>query len=178
MLLSDLEIGSENASLPIQKSAAMVESIYIYIYIYILLGVYTGDSVHAGNSESVPLLGVPTKSGVRTRSQKQRGRTGRVSPSPAILWLYTARILGDSIIPWNNMRLLASWRSIRWMCVVYLKPNWLPSELPVCIDFSSGTDSTLQMRMQEVLLDLWFFGIQLQSKLIWLHPLAGSSFFC
>jgi hypothetical protein len=85
MLLSDLEIGSENASLPIQKSAAMVESIYIYIYIYILLGVYTGDSVHAGNSESVPLLGVPTKSGVRTRSQKQRGRTGRVSPSPAIL---------------------------------------------------------------------------------------------
>jgi len=129
---------------------------YIYIYIYILLGVYTGDSVHAGNSESVPLLGVPTKSGVRTRSQKQRGRTGRVSPSPAILWLYTARISGDSIIPWNNMRLLASWRSIRWMCVVYLKPNWLPSELPVCIDFSSGTDSTLQIRMQEVLLDLWF----------------------
>ena len=82
-LLSDSEIGSATASLPIQKSAAMVESIYIYIYI--LLGVYTGDSVHAGNSESVPLLGVPTKSGVRTRSQKQRGRTGRVSPSPAIL---------------------------------------------------------------------------------------------
>jgi hypothetical protein len=86
-LLSDSEIGSATASLPIQKSAAMVESIYIYIYIYIyiLLGAYTGDSVHAGNSESVPLLGVPTKSGVRTRSQKQRGRTGRVSPSPAIL---------------------------------------------------------------------------------------------
>jgi hypothetical protein len=34
MLLSDLEIGSENASLPIQKSAAMVESIYIYIYMF------------------------------------------------------------------------------------------------------------------------------------------------
>jgi hypothetical protein len=33
-LLSDSEIGSATASLPIQKSAAMVESIYIYIYIY------------------------------------------------------------------------------------------------------------------------------------------------
>jgi len=71
---TDSEIGSDGGV-----------HIYIYIYIYILLGAYTGDSVHAGNSESVPLLGVPTKSGVRTRSQKQRGRTGRVSPSPAIL---------------------------------------------------------------------------------------------
>jgi hypothetical protein len=49
-----------------------------------LLVPHIRDSVPAGNSESVPLLGVPTKSGVRTRSQKQRSHSGRVSPSPAL----------------------------------------------------------------------------------------------
>jgi hypothetical protein len=49
-----------------------------------LLVAHTGDSVPAGNSESVPLLGVSTKSGVRTRSQKQRSHSGRVSPSLAL----------------------------------------------------------------------------------------------
>ncbi|KAL9400788.1 hypothetical protein Peur_004637 [Populus x canadensis] len=49
-----------------------------------LLVAHTGDSVPARDFKSLPLLGMPTKSGVRTCSQKQRSRSGRVSPSPAL----------------------------------------------------------------------------------------------
>lgn len=56
------------------------------------------DCAPARNSTSVPLLGVTAKSGVRSRNQRQRS-SGRASPSPAISWLSTAGISGDSIIP-------------------------------------------------------------------------------
>jgi hypothetical protein len=49
------------------------------------LATTTGDTVVVGNSVNVPLPDVAAQCGVRTRNQKQRDRSGRVSPSPAIL---------------------------------------------------------------------------------------------
>lgn len=43
-----------------------------------------GDNVMVGNSERVPILEMSVKSGVRTRNQKLRGHSERVSLSPAI----------------------------------------------------------------------------------------------
>jgi len=45
----------------------------------------TGDTVVVGNSVAVPVLDLATQCGVRTRNQRQRGRSGRASPSPAQL---------------------------------------------------------------------------------------------
>ena len=50
-----------------------------------ILATTTGDTVVVGNSVKVPLLEVATQCGVRTRNQRQRGRSGRASPSPAKL---------------------------------------------------------------------------------------------
>ncbi|KAL9363701.1 hypothetical protein Peur_041574 [Populus x canadensis] len=50
-----------------------------------ILAPTTGDTVGVGNSVKAPLLEVATQCGVRTRNQRQRGRSGRVSPSPAKL---------------------------------------------------------------------------------------------
>jgi len=50
-----------------------------------LLATTFGETDIAGKSMNVPLLDVAVQCGVRTRNQKQRGHSGRVSPSPAIL---------------------------------------------------------------------------------------------
>ena len=42
----------------------------------------TGDSVVVDNSVKVPSIDVANQCGVRTRNQKQRSHSGRVSPSP------------------------------------------------------------------------------------------------
>jgi hypothetical protein len=50
-----------------------------------ILATTTGDTVVVGNFVKVPLLEVATQCGVRTRNQRQRGRSGRASPSPTKL---------------------------------------------------------------------------------------------
>jgi hypothetical protein len=49
------------------------------------LATNTGEADIAGKSVNAPILDVSIQCGVRTRNQKQRGRSGRVSPSPAKL---------------------------------------------------------------------------------------------
>jgi hypothetical protein len=50
-----------------------------------ILATTTGDTVVVGHSQVVPILDLATQCGVRTRNQRQRGRSGRASPSPAQL---------------------------------------------------------------------------------------------
>nr|TKR90321.1 hypothetical protein D5086_0000234360 [Populus alba] len=47
------------------------------------LATTTGNTIGVGNSVKVPLIGEADQCGVRTRNQKQRSRSERVSPSPA-----------------------------------------------------------------------------------------------